>query len=101
MVDMDGYTTLFRQILFRQTLFRQSTVGTSGIASRLQYRPTGSTDWKDEEPNPENQGAIIEPHWVWHFKILVRKFEKPDLICMGFKLHSASINTVLSMHTTP
>ena len=49
-----GYTTLFRQTLFRQTLFRQSTVGTSGGWLQLN-RPTGSTDWKDMEPNPKNQ----------------------------------------------
>ena len=27
------------------------------VADQLN-RPTGSTDWKDAEPNPENQGAI-------------------------------------------
>jgi len=31
------------------------TVGTSGGLLQLN-RPTGSTDWKDAEPNPQNQG---------------------------------------------
>jgi len=51
-----GYTTLFQQILFRQTLFRQSTVGTSGGWLQLN-RPTGSTDWKDIEPNKKIRGS--------------------------------------------
>ena len=63
------------------------------VANFILNRPTGSTDWKDAEPNPE-KGAIWAPYWVWHFKILVRKFEKPN--CLG-----ASINAVLSMHATP
>ena len=85
-ISKSGYTTLFRQ-----TLFQHFTVGTSGGWLQLN-RPTGSTDWKDADPNPENQGAIWAPYWVWHFKILVRKFEKPDPIkgpislCMGLKL---------------
>jgi len=49
------YTTLFRQTLFRQTLLQQSAVGTSDGWLQLN-RPTGSTDWKYIEPNPENQG---------------------------------------------
>jgi len=56
-VQRHGYTTLFRQTLFRQTLFRQCTVRTSTSGGWQQLnRPTGSTDWKYAEPNPENQG---------------------------------------------
>ena len=55
-VSVEGYTTLFRQTLFVPT-DAIPTVHSRDVEWLTQLnRPTGSTDWKDAEPNAENQG---------------------------------------------
>ena len=56
MYGINCQVTLLRQVHHAIPTVHSRDVGWL-IALQLN-RPTGSTDWKDAEPNPKNQGAI-------------------------------------------
>jgi len=81
------------------------TVWTSGGWLQLN-RPTGSTDWKDAEPNPENQlrwkyvvtlpeEGAPETHWDTHTLHRLRSPQSPQCLdqCRAFDASNASTHS--------